>query len=120
MRDRWITDWDQSERFPDYTRGNAGEVLPDPSSPLNATLIWDESLVPGWREGYVEEIGTHRPEELSEVRAEVIGNFGGYHYINLSADTDDRAPDARADGRDLRPGVDRRPDGCAAVRRLPW
>ena len=85
MRDRWITDWDQSERFPYYTRANAGEVLPDPSSPLNATLIWDDCLVPGWREGYVEEIGTHRPEELSEVRAEVIGNFGGYHYINLSA-----------------------------------
>ena len=85
MRDRWITDWDQSERFPYYTRANAGEVLPDPSSPLNATLIWDDCLVPGWREGYVEEIGTHRPEELSEVRAEVIGNFGGYHYINLSS-----------------------------------
>ena len=85
MRDRWITDWDQSERFPYYTRANVGEVLPDPSSPLNTTLIWDESLVPGWREGYVDEIGTHRPEELSEVRAEVIGNFGGYHYINLSA-----------------------------------
>jgi pyruvate,water dikinase len=85
MRDRWITDWDPSERFPYYTRANAGEVLPDPSSPLNTTLIWDESLVPGWREGYVDEIGTHRPEELSEVRAEVIGNFGGYHYINLSA-----------------------------------
>ena len=83
--DHWITDWEISPRFPVYTRANAGEVLPDPSSPLNVTFVWDEGLVPGWRDGYVEELGTHHASELSEVRAEVIGNFAGYHYVNLSA-----------------------------------
>ena len=58
--ERWITDWEVSSRYPVYTRANAGEVLPDPSSPLNATLVWNKGLNLGWREGYVRTLGTHR------------------------------------------------------------
>lgn len=28
MEDRWITDWEPSERWPHHTRSNAGEVDP--------------------------------------------------------------------------------------------
>ncbi|MBY6411573.1 hypothetical protein HQ346_14930 [Rhodococcus sp. BP-252] len=82
--DRWITDWDFSERYPVYTRANAGEVLPDPSSPLNVTLVWNKGLNIGWREGYVDHLGTHLASEIDETMPEIIGNFGGYHYTNFS------------------------------------
>ena len=48
MNDRWITDWEPSERFPVYTRANAGEILPDPVSPLGWDLIWEEGVSKGW------------------------------------------------------------------------
>ena len=82
--ERWITDWEVSSRYPVYTRANAGEVLPDPSSPLNATLVWNKGLNLGWREGYVRTLGTHRDDELDETMPETIGNFAGYHYVNFS------------------------------------
>ncbi|MDT4943042.1 MAG: rifampicin phosphotransferase, partial [Pseudonocardiales bacterium] len=83
--DHWITDWQVSERYPVYTRANAGEVLPDPSSPLNVTLVWNKGLNVGWRLGNVETLGTHREDELDESWPENIGNFAGYHYVCLSA-----------------------------------
>lgn len=83
----WITDWPFSDRYPQYTRANAGEVLPDPSSPLNVTLVWNKGVNAGWREGYVdsEALGCHYEEELDKQWPETIGNFGGYHYTNLTA-----------------------------------
>ncbi|MDT4920407.1 MAG: rifampicin phosphotransferase, partial [Pseudonocardiales bacterium] len=82
--DHWITDWQVSPRYPVYTRANAGEVLPDPSSPLNATLVWNKGLNVGWRWGYTGTLGTHRQDELDETMPETIGNFAGYHYVNFS------------------------------------
>jgi rifampicin phosphotransferase len=82
--EHWITDWDVSPRYPVYTRANGGEVLPDPSSPLNVTMVWNEGLNLGWRDGYVHTLGTHRPDELDEIMPETVGNFAGYHYVNFS------------------------------------
>jgi rifampicin phosphotransferase len=79
--DRWITDLEFSERHPFYTRANAGEVLPDPASPLGATTVWTQGVMQGWRDSYFS-VGTCEPDE---VRAdEVIGFFGGYLYINAA------------------------------------
>jgi pyruvate,water dikinase len=83
MRDRWITDWEPSERWPHYTRANAGEVLPDPASPLGATFTWEHGMVLGWRDGYVRN-GPYAFDEFDPERPETIGSFGGYMYINLS------------------------------------
>lgn len=47
LPERWLTDWDRSDRMPFYTRANAGEVLPDPASPLGWTLVFEEGLLPG-------------------------------------------------------------------------
>ena len=49
MQDRWITDRVPSKVFPAYTRGNAGEVLPDPVSPLAWSLVWQHGIVKGCR-----------------------------------------------------------------------
>ena len=39
MIDRWIVDSEPSARYPIYTRGNVGEVFPDPVAPLSADFI---------------------------------------------------------------------------------
>ncbi|HEY3260252.1 MAG TPA: PEP-utilizing enzyme [Pseudonocardiaceae bacterium] len=81
--DRWLTDWDRSSRMPYYTRANAGEVLPDPASPLGWTLVFEKGLLPGWVRGFVE-FGIYRDGELPAYHPPVVGLFGGYFYINLS------------------------------------
>jgi pyruvate,water dikinase len=81
--DRWLADWERSERMPFYTRANAGEVLPDPASPLGWTLVFEKGLLPGWLRGLVE-FGIYREGELPMERPPVAGLFGGYFYINLS------------------------------------
>ena len=83
LPDRWITDWERSDRMPFYTRANAGEVLPDPTSPLGWTLVFEKGLLPGWLRGMVE-FGIYRDGELPMDRPPVVGTFGGYFYINLS------------------------------------
>jgi phosphohistidine swiveling domain-containing protein len=83
LPDRWLIDWERSERMPFYTRANAGEVLPDPASPLGWTLVFEKGLLPGWLRGLVE-FGIYREGELPMDRPPVAGMFGGYFYINLS------------------------------------
>ena len=83
MHDRWITDWTPSERWPHYTRANAGEVLATPATPLGQTYSWDNGMMLGWRDGYVRQ-GLYAEGEMSEVRPEPGGFFGGYFFINLS------------------------------------
>lgn len=81
--DRWITDWAPSEAYPVYTRANAGEVLPDPASPLAWTLYWMPGIVMGWRDCQVR-VGTVDDAEIDARHPEVVGLFGGYLYINAS------------------------------------
>jgi len=80
---RWLTDWERFPRLPFYTRANAGEVLPDPASPLGWTLVFEKGLLPGWLRGMVD-FGIYREGELPMDRPPVVGLFGGYFYINLS------------------------------------
>ena len=47
----WITDTPASTRFPVYTRSNANDVLPEPASPLGATLVWIPGVIEGFRDG---------------------------------------------------------------------
>ena len=79
----WITDTAPSERFPVYTRLNAQEVLPDPLTPLGASLCWAPEMIPGWGLAYVED-GAFRPDEVGHESA-VAALFFGYLYANLSA-----------------------------------
>ena len=78
--DRWITDHQVSSRYPLYTRANAGEVLPDPASPLGWSTVWEANKA-GWRDSQID-VGACEPDEVDA--DEVVGSFGGYRYINAS------------------------------------
>ncbi len=81
VADRWITDWDINPKFPLLTRANAGEVLPDPCSPLSWTLAFTPMLA-GWRDSVMLDVGAFDNDEMSEATPEVVGMLGGYLYIN--------------------------------------
>jgi phosphohistidine swiveling domain-containing protein len=81
--ERWITDSRRWDRLPYYTRANAGEVLPDPCSPLGWTLVFEQGLLIGWLRGFVE-FGVYAQGELPDDPPPVAGLFGGYFYLNLS------------------------------------
>lgn len=84
MKDTWIVDWQRNERLPHYTRANAGEVLPDPASPLGWSLVFEKGLLPGWYRGFVE-FGIYGEDEFNTPpKIPMVGIFGGYFYLNLS------------------------------------
>lgn len=85
MREPWITDTDPSRRYPHYTRANAGEVLPDPVTPLGWTFVWEQAFLLGWCDGN-EATGAFADGELDRARPQDVGGiFNGYYYINLSS-----------------------------------
>ncbi len=81
--DTWITDTEQSERFPLYTRGNADEVGPDPFTPLNWSLTWEQGIVPGTAWAWIH-LGTFREDEFLWTQPETYGNWGGYFFNQVS------------------------------------
>lgn len=79
----WIADTPPSERFPIYTRGNADEVGPDPFTPLNWTLAWEQGVVPGTADAWIA-LGTFTPDEFLWTQPETYGSWGGYFYNQVS------------------------------------
>lgn len=82
LGDRWICDRVTTERFPDYTRGNAGEVLADPVSPLAWTFCWEPGPVQGCVDGF-EQMGVFDRIEYGDPPGS-FGLFGGYFYNSLT------------------------------------
>jgi pyruvate,water dikinase len=64
LGERWIVDRVPTERFPNYTRGNAGDVMADPVSPLGWTFVWESGVVLGCRDGFVT-LGVFDADEYS-------------------------------------------------------
>jgi phosphohistidine swiveling domain-containing protein len=86
VADRWITDWPINPKFPLLTRANAGEVLPDPCSPLGWTLTWNPpGITAGWLDSALYDYCSVLPGELTEATPEVVGHVGGYLYINATS-----------------------------------
>jgi rifampicin phosphotransferase len=83
LGDRWLTDRTPTENFPDYTRGNAGEVMADPVSPLGWTFCWENGIALGCRDGFVA-MGVFDADEYDTVQPETFGLFGGYFYNSLT------------------------------------
>ena len=83
LGDRWICDRKPTERFPGYTRGNAGEVLADPVSPLAWTFCWEPGPVQGCVDGF-EQMGIFDRIEYADPYPESFGLFGGYFYNSLT------------------------------------
>ncbi len=82
LGERWIYDRVPTDRFPDYTRGNAGEVLADPVSPLAWTFCWEPGPVQGCVDGF-EQMGVFDRLEYGDPPAS-FGLFGGYFYNSLT------------------------------------
>lgn len=82
LGDKWIIDRVPTERFPDYTRGNAGEVLADPVSPLAWTFCGEAGMTKGCVDGF-EQMGVFNPLEYG-TPPEAFGVFGGYFYNSLT------------------------------------
>jgi phosphohistidine swiveling domain-containing protein len=80
----WITDTPASTRFPVYTRSNASDVLPDPVSPLGATLLFIPGVMEGWRDGNVRNGAFEMTELTAEGINPTCGFFNGFFYVNAS------------------------------------
>jgi phosphohistidine swiveling domain-containing protein len=100
--DTWIADTTPSERFPIYTRGNADEVGPEPFTPLNWTLAWEQGVVPGTADAWIA-LGTFTPEEFLWTEPETYGSWGGYFYnqVSLGRVFGHRMPGASPDAIDI-------------------
>ncbi len=83
MGGRWVADTEPSKKYPIYTRANAGEVMPDPVSPMSATLAIPVAGEQGWRDAYVKA-GSFFYDEFDPDRPDTIGVFGGYLFLNMS------------------------------------
>ncbi|MEA3056932.1 MAG: rifampicin phosphotransferase [Actinomycetota bacterium] len=81
--ERFVTDTQPSDKYRIVSRANAGEVMPDPCSPLNATLGMFEAGEKGWRDAYVVT-GTFTADEFEPDRTNTISCYGGYMFINMS------------------------------------
>jgi pyruvate,water dikinase len=82
--DRWVGH-DPSERFPVYTRGNAGEVYPEVFTPLSFSVA-AQAAERAMRNALITS-GLIRRSELTGLpltTAVGSGVFGGYAYLNLS------------------------------------
>ncbi len=116
LPDRWLVDWERSERMPFYTRANAGEVLPDPASPLGWTLVSRKGCCPGGCAGWSNSASTARascrwtPARRGDVRRLLL-----HQPLALPCGGD---PDG-ADGRGVRRGPARQCGGRAAVPAAP-
>lgn len=80
---QWVIDTLASEKYPIYSRANAGEVCPDPMSPLSATISMAGPGEDGYRDAFIEA-GTFRADEFEADRPNCVGVFGGYFYLNMS------------------------------------
>ena len=83
LDEKWITDRIPTQKFPHYTRANAGEVLADPVTPLGWTFGWESGIVLGCRDGFVS-YGVFDADEYGDP-PETFGLFGGYFYNCLTS-----------------------------------
>ncbi len=82
--EKWCIDTELATRFPVYTRFNANDVLPDPITPLGASLLWNPEMFPGGSLAYVE-LGSATAEEAMDNEGWPFGAFCyGYLYVNVT------------------------------------
>lgn len=79
-----LLDTEPSMRYPLYTRLNAGDVMPDPITPLGATLVWIPEVLTGWANGYVKQ-NAFTPLELEGEPFLAAGFYYGYLYVNQTS-----------------------------------
>jgi len=82
--DHWITDTIPNRTYTIWSRGNAGEIYPDPISPLSGSSLFLGAGELGYQDAFVvagtmdrDEFDDHSPNNL-------MASFGGYLYLNMS------------------------------------
>ena len=84
LPDRWVTDTIPNRKFTIWSRGNAGEIYPDPITPLSGTSIFLGPGEKGYQDAMVQP-GTMRYDEFDPgTPNNVMASFGGYLYLNMS------------------------------------
>lgn len=80
----WPISNETSKVFPLYSRANVGEIFPDPITPLNASLGFQHTLEPGWRDAFIA-CGVWDDDLYDDsVDFNILPAFGSYLYINMS------------------------------------
>jgi phosphohistidine swiveling domain-containing protein len=82
--DRWLIDTVPSRRLPVYTRFNANDVLPDPITPLGASLAWIPHILPGFSLAYAEMGAVTLDEAAGDAVWPAGGFFYGHLYVNVT------------------------------------
>jgi rifampicin phosphotransferase len=84
MTQQWIVDMVPGPRFPAWTRGNAADVFPEPTTPAFVTMYLGPGLGAGLRDAYIS-FGTLDWDEYEHPNhPELFKVFGGYLYNPLS------------------------------------
>ncbi len=83
--DRWLIDTDLGTRYPIYTRLNANDVLPDPITPLGASLCWVPEIMAGWWLGYAQTGAFTAAEAAAGGKTSACGFVYGRLYVNMTA-----------------------------------
>ncbi len=83
-QDRWLIDTEPGQRFPIYTRYNANDVLPDPITPLGASLAWIPNIMPGFSMGYAYNDAVTAEEAHADGISPAAAFFYGHMYVNLT------------------------------------
>ncbi len=82
--ERWLIDTEPSQRFPVYTRLNANDVLPDPITPLGASLAWIPNILPGFSTGYAFNGAITAAEAYADGISPAAAFFYGHMYVNMT------------------------------------
>jgi pyruvate,water dikinase len=82
---KWIIDTDLGTRYPIYTRLNANDVLPDPITPLGASLCWIPEIMTGWWLGYAQTGAFTAGEAAVGEPTSACGFMYGRLYVNQTA-----------------------------------
>lgn len=81
---RWYTDTPPNTKFRIWSRGNAGEIYPDPITPLSGTSVFLTAGELGYQDAFVEA-GTLDADEFDHgTPNNLMASFGGYLYLNMS------------------------------------
>lgn len=82
--DAWLIDTVPSRRLPVYTRFNANDVLPDPITPLGASLAWLPHIFAGYSLAYAEVGSSTLAEATGDEVWPAAAFFYGHLYVNVT------------------------------------
>ncbi len=85
LSDDWCIDTALNTRFPVYTRFNANDVLPEPITPLGASMAWLPHILPAFSFAYAELGAISVAEAAADPSAWPAAAFRyGHLYVNVT------------------------------------